>query len=69
MGLAAQVEALRVEVTAHKAEIRRRRERLARAAAELAVLEEQCRRLGIRLIVKGEERTSHGQAAGPQHTH
>jgi hypothetical protein len=47
----ARADALQGEIAAHKAEIRRRRDRLARAKAALVELEKECTSRGIRLVL------------------
>jgi hypothetical protein len=61
-----EAERLRGEIRAHKAAIRRHREDLGRAKAELSALE--CASAGIKVVVKGEGEQTHGQA-DPQHLH
>jgi hypothetical protein len=71
--LAHQVQALRAEVRERKAAIRRHREALGQAAARLAALEADCRRLGVALILEpqlrdGEGRVPHGHDDQSQKT-
>lgn len=61
--LSAQVVRLRAAVAQHKKAIRLHREYLARAAADLATLEHDCRRRGIDVIVVSAEDTTTGAGA------
>ena len=49
-------DALAREIRSHKAAIRRHREGLGRAKAELVELERECALRGIKLVVNGEGR-------------
>ena len=58
---ATTADALRGEIRGHKAAIRHRRTALARAKAALVALESECAARGIKLVVKGEGKESHGR--------
>lgn len=55
MEVQARAEALRGDVAAHKAAIRRHRAALVRAAIALADLERECSSRGIRLVLSADE--------------